>query len=187
MCEQKQMKIPRPLYHDTSPPCFLHPTSSSLVIMVVKKITIKYAPEPTIKRIKIKYRQPTPLDLLYELHRQSHPANYEDRYLCESPVSPSEEISAVPWTLDSDALTRQLFATLEPRLDELISRVLDGGSDRLPRWKDLSSALHGYLVVRWGSPAEIDHIEADRKWFWGLVCALEEIRREDECKMEDVG
>lgn len=154
--------------------------------MVVKKITIKYAAEPTIKRIKIKYRQPSPLDLLYELHPQNNPANYEERYLCESPVSPSEEIQAVPWTLDSQALTQKLFAMLEPRLDELISRALDGGSDGLPRWKDLSAAMHGYLVVRWGSPVEIDDIETDRKCYWGLICALEEVVREDECQMEDV-
>jgi hypothetical protein len=166
------------------PLSYLHPTSSFVVIMVVKKITIKYAPEPTIKRIKIRYREPSPLGLLYELHRQNNPVNYEERYLCESPVFPSEELEAVPWTLDSRALSRQLFATLEPRLDELISRVLDGGSDRLPRWKDLSAALHGYLVERWGSPAQIEDIEADPKCYWGLVCALEEVQREEECRME---
>jgi hypothetical protein len=154
-------------------PSPLHPTSSSLVIMVVEKITIKYAPEPAIKNI----------DLLYELHRQSHHTNYEAQYLCESPVSPSEEIVAAPWTLDSQALTSQLFATLESQLDELISRVLDGGSDRLPRWRNLSGALYGYLVVRCESPVDIEDIEADVKWFWEFVCAFEKKRREDECEM----
>jgi hypothetical protein len=37
-----------------------------------------------------------------------------------------------------------------------------------------------------GCPAEIEDIEAYSKWFWGFVCALEEVRGEDECEMQDV-
>jgi hypothetical protein len=43
--------------------------------------------------------------------------------------------------------------------------------------------VHGCTM---GVPAEIEDIEAYPKWFWGFVCALEEVRREDECEMQDV-
>jgi hypothetical protein len=135
--------------------------------MIVKNVTIK---EPTLEKI----------DLLYELRHHNHRTNYEERYLCESPVSPSEDIDAVPWILDSDALTLKLFATLESQLDELITRVLEGGSDRLPRWKNLSGALFGYLVVRCESPVEIEDVEADVEWFWEFVCEFEKKRRDAE-------
>jgi hypothetical protein len=138
--------------------------------MVVKKITIKYAPEPTVKKI----------DPIYKPHRPRHSIYYEERYLCESPVSPSVEIDAIPWTLDPHVLNLKLFAALESQLDQLITRVLDGGSDRLPRWTNLSAALFGYLVVRCVSPVEVEDIEADVEWFWEFVCSFEKKRREDE-------
>jgi hypothetical protein len=152
--------------------------------MVVKKITIKDAPDPTIKRIKIKYRQSTPLDILYDLH---HPIDdYESKYISETPRSPSQEIDAIPWTLDPEALNAQLFATLEPRLLEHVARVLEGGSRRVPRWRDFGAAMYGYLVVKWGSKVGIEEIEEDKNWFWGMVCALEEELRESTGEMLDV-